>query len=443
MKPTAATVLPAPVACSNQKRRSAPGSSGASSTASSASSPAACSSQSCGSSSGASSSGSSCSSPQAPPRPHRRPRRRSPPRRPFSSSGGVGGLLLGHQLGQGPGEGIDLMRVQLGAVEQLRRFVGEQPLEPEQQREVAAPLDRRALGAGLDLGQGGVEGAAPGGAPASASGPSPSSRNGSRANSAARSISTPDGTAARATTSLVLAIEASELPSHTDAQRPPTGTSENEETGSRTVSPPALSRGPRSSGPNVRIVAMEMAMVGERRSAARCWRSCSWGRLRREDGGGGHPDYAKALAGAPAPLAALHRQGNDLLGGGRAAYEKRIESLRGYPIVVNVWASWCGPCRFEFPALQRMPAKYGKRVAFLGIDLEDSDDAARTFLDSPPSPTRAIRTPTRDRRVPRRLALSRDRVLQPRGRARLSQTGSVPEERPAGRHRRRYACESG
>ena len=105
-----------------------------------------------------------------------------------------------------------------------------------------------------------------------------------------------------------------------------------------------------------------------------------------EDGGGGHPDYAKALAGAPAPLAALHRQGNELLGGGRAAYEKRIESLRGYPVVVNVWASWCGPCRFEFPAFQRMSAKYGKRVAFLGVDLEDSDDAARTFLESHPVP---------------------------------------------------------
>ena len=104
------------------------------------------------------------------------------------------------------------------------------------------------------------------------------------------------------------------------------------------------------------------------------------------DGGGDHPDYAKALAGAPAPLAALYRQGNDLLGGGRDAYEKRIESLRGYPVVVNVWASWCGPCRFEFPAFQRMSAKYGKRVAFLGIDLEDSDDAARTFLDSHPVP---------------------------------------------------------
>ena len=104
------------------------------------------------------------------------------------------------------------------------------------------------------------------------------------------------------------------------------------------------------------------------------------------DHGGGHPDYKKALAGSPPPLAALHRQGNELLGGGRDAFEKRIEALRGYPVVVNIWASWCGPCRFEFPALQRLSARYGKRVAFLGVDSEDSDDAARTFLSEAPVP---------------------------------------------------------
>jgi cytochrome c biogenesis protein CcmG/thiol:disulfide interchange protein DsbE len=102
--------------------------------------------------------------------------------------------------------------------------------------------------------------------------------------------------------------------------------------------------------------------------------------------GGGHPDYAKALAGAPAPLAALYAQGDELLGGGSDAYERRIRALRGYPAVVNVWASWCGPCRFEFPAFQRLSARYGKRVAFLGIDSQDSADAARTFLRDHPVP---------------------------------------------------------
>jgi cytochrome c biogenesis protein CcmG, thiol:disulfide interchange protein DsbE len=104
------------------------------------------------------------------------------------------------------------------------------------------------------------------------------------------------------------------------------------------------------------------------------------------DGGAAPPDYAKALAGAPAPLAALYEQGNRLLPGGVDAYEQRLEALRGYPVVANVWASWCGPCRFEFPHFQRAAARYGKRVAFLGIDSQDSDDAAATFLREEPVP---------------------------------------------------------
>ena len=111
--------------------------------------------------------------------------------------------------------------------------------------------------------------------------------------------------------------------------------------------------------------------------------------MRRPDAGdygGEHPNYAKALAGSPAPLASLHAQGNKLLSGGEDAYEKRVAALRGFPIVVNVWASWCGPCRYEFPAFQQAAAKYGKRVAFLGVDSQDSDDAAATFLQEAPVP---------------------------------------------------------
>jgi cytochrome c biogenesis protein CcmG/thiol:disulfide interchange protein DsbE len=104
------------------------------------------------------------------------------------------------------------------------------------------------------------------------------------------------------------------------------------------------------------------------------------------DLGGQHPDYGRALAGSPPPLAALHAQANELLPGGTGAYEKRIAALRGYPIVTNVWASWCGPCRFEFPTLQKLSARYGKRVAFLGVNSQDSDDAARTFLAEAPVP---------------------------------------------------------
>lgn len=114
------------------------------------------------------------------------------------------------------------------------------------------------------------------------------------------------------------------------------------------------------------------------------------------DYGGRHPDYARVLAGSPAPLAALHRQANQLLGGGADAYEARIAALHGYPVVVNVWASWCGPCRFEFPTLQQLSAAYGKRVAFLGVDSQDSDDAAKTFLGEDPVPYPSYSDPDQD-----------------------------------------------
>jgi len=97
-------------------------------------------------------------------------------------------------------------------------------------------------------------------------------------------------------------------------------------------------------------------------------------------------DYDKALADAPEPLADLYAQGDEILPGGLPAYEEQIAALDGHPIVVNKWASWCGPCRAEFPFFQKLAAERGKEVAFLGIDGQDSDDAAATFLEELPLP---------------------------------------------------------
>jgi cytochrome c biogenesis protein CcmG/thiol:disulfide interchange protein DsbE len=108
------------------------------------------------------------------------------------------------------------------------------------------------------------------------------------------------------------------------------------------------------------------------------------------------PDYEEALAGAPKPLAALYADGNEVLGGGVGAFRSRIESLRGYPVVVNKWASWCGPCRFEFPFYQRLSARLGTRVAFVGVDSDDSDAAARTFLREFPIPFPSYSDPDED-----------------------------------------------
>ena len=94
----------------------------------------------------------------------------------------------------------------------------------------------------------------------------------------------------------------------------------------------------------------------------------------------------RELAGAPAPLAALHEQSSELLGGGVRAFEKRLAALKGHPVVINKWASWCNPCRAEFPVFQQLATERGKEVAFLGLNAGDSEDPARKFLTQYPTP---------------------------------------------------------
>lgn len=100
-----------------------------------------------------------------------------------------------------------------------------------------------------------------------------------------------------------------------------------------------------------------------------------------------------SLEGAPAPLAALHRQAGELLDGEAEAFEQRIEQLRGYPVVVNKWASWCGPCRIEFPHFRDQALKRGKEIAFIGVNSADNDGDARRFLRQLPVPFPHYRDP--------------------------------------------------
>jgi cytochrome c biogenesis protein CcmG/thiol:disulfide interchange protein DsbE len=92
------------------------------------------------------------------------------------------------------------------------------------------------------------------------------------------------------------------------------------------------------------------------------------------------------LTGASPQLAQIRGQANQLLDGGKDAFDQRLAALKGTPVVVNDWASWCGPCRFEFPFLQSQASKHAKDVAFLGVDSDDSSGSAKTFLGELPLP---------------------------------------------------------
>ena len=102
---------------------------------------------------------------------------------------------------------------------------------------------------------------------------------------------------------------------------------------------------------------------------------------------------SQQLAGAPAPLAALYEQPNTILESG---FDKRVAALKGHPIVINKWASWCRPCRAEFPIFQQVTTERGKEVAFLGVNAADKRPAAEKFLDERPLPYPSYEDPDED-----------------------------------------------
>jgi thiol-disulfide isomerase/thioredoxin len=80
------------------------------------------------------------------------------------------------------------------------------------------------------------------------------------------------------------------------------------------------------------------------------------------------------------PASLLPRDRLELPEFGFEEFRKLLVELRGIPVVVNIWGSWCPPCQVEAPDLARVSREFEGRVQFLGVDILDDRRAARDFI---------------------------------------------------------------
>jgi cytochrome c biogenesis protein CcmG, thiol:disulfide interchange protein DsbE len=90
-------------------------------------------------------------------------------------------------------------------------------------------------------------------------------------------------------------------------------------------------------------------------------------------------------SGGPPPAA--------FIPGGVDAFKQKIEKERGTPVVVNKWASWCGPCRLEFPLFRKQAEERKGKVVFIGVDANDNRGDAEDFLKEEPVPFKHFEDP--------------------------------------------------
>ena len=90
---------------------------------------------------------------------------------------------------------------------------------------------------------------------------------------------------------------------------------------------------------------------------------------------------AMAVAQAEAPVVAVGHVLPDVVMAGLNGPHKPLSSYRGRPLIINVWASWCGPCRAEAASLERLAwSDAGKPYTVIGISTDDDRNAALQWL---------------------------------------------------------------
>jgi thiol-disulfide isomerase/thioredoxin len=86
----------------------------------------------------------------------------------------------------------------------------------------------------------------------------------------------------------------------------------------------------------------------------------------------------KALNASDAPLVPRTRFALPEFDYGK--FQQLLTQLKGTPVVVNIWASWCGPCREEAPKLAAAARRFGSRVQFIGVDIQDQREAGQQTI---------------------------------------------------------------
>jgi cytochrome c biogenesis protein CcmG/thiol:disulfide interchange protein DsbE len=128
------------------------------------------------------------------------------------------------------------------------------------------------------------------------------------------------------------------------------------------LTPPATEPAPEVGARSARIVALVVGLV-----LVALLGLMIWGIGKRAAGTVG----SVPVTVRPAPAFSL-----TLLDGGQFD----LAAARGKPVVVNFWASWCIPCEEEAAVLEAASRAYGARVAFVGVNVQDTDPLARDFL---------------------------------------------------------------